>query len=106
MKFCFEALESTKISSYEPVSSEKYENGYRTKICNFTVYTQLKFLSISTPPPPPPLSLSLSVLSASCPVFLQPAFTSFLFAVFFPHTEAHILHFGTYREHMIKFAKL
>ena len=26
-----------KISSYEPVSSQKYENGYRTKICNFTV---------------------------------------------------------------------
>ena len=37
MKFCFEALESTKISSYEPVSSQKYENGYWTKICNFTV---------------------------------------------------------------------
>ena len=37
MKFCFEALESTKISSYELVSSQKYENGYRTKICNFTV---------------------------------------------------------------------
>ena len=33
----FEALESTKISSYEPVSSQKYENGYRTKMCNFTV---------------------------------------------------------------------
>ena len=33
MQFCFEALESTKISSYEPVSSQKYENGYRTKIC-------------------------------------------------------------------------
>ena len=28
---------STKISSYEPVSSQKYENRYRTKICNFTV---------------------------------------------------------------------
>ena len=26
-----------KISSYQPVSSQKYENGYRTKICNFTV---------------------------------------------------------------------
>ena len=38
---CFEALESTKISSYEPVSSQKYENGYRTKICNFTVSTFL-----------------------------------------------------------------
>ena len=25
-----------EISSYEPVSSQKYENGYRTKICNFT----------------------------------------------------------------------
>ena len=37
MFFCFEALQSTKISSYEPVSSQKYENGYRTKICNFTV---------------------------------------------------------------------
>ena len=37
MKFCFEFLESTKISSYEPVSSQKYENGYRTKIYNFTV---------------------------------------------------------------------
>ena len=33
----FEALESTKISSSEPVSSQKYENGYRTKIFNFTV---------------------------------------------------------------------
>ena len=31
------ALESTKISSYEPVSSQKYENGYSTKIYNFTV---------------------------------------------------------------------
>ena len=31
MSFCFEALESAKISSYEPVSSQKYENGYRTK---------------------------------------------------------------------------
>ena len=38
MKFCFEALESTKISSYEPVSGQKYENGCRTKICNFTVF--------------------------------------------------------------------
>ena len=37
MWFCVEALKSTKISSYEPVSSQKYENGYRTKICNFTV---------------------------------------------------------------------
>ena len=37
MLFCFEALESTKIISYEPVSSQKYENGYRTKICYFTV---------------------------------------------------------------------
>ena len=36
MSSCFEALKSTKISSYEPVSSQKYENGYRTKICNFT----------------------------------------------------------------------
>ena len=35
--FCFEALKSTKISLCEPVSSQKYENGYRTKICNFTV---------------------------------------------------------------------
>ena len=26
-----------KISSYEPVSSQKYENGYRTNIYNFTV---------------------------------------------------------------------
>ena len=25
-----------KISSHEPVSSQKYENGYRTKICDFT----------------------------------------------------------------------
>ena len=31
MKFCVEALESTKISSYEQVSSQRYENGYRTK---------------------------------------------------------------------------
>ena len=35
---CFEAVESTKFSSHEPVSSQKYENGYRTKICNFTIY--------------------------------------------------------------------
>ena len=35
--FYFEAFESTKISSYEPVSSQKYENGYQTKISNFTV---------------------------------------------------------------------
>ena len=26
MSFCFEALESTKIGSYLPVSSQKYEN--------------------------------------------------------------------------------
>ena len=37
MSFSFEALKSTKISSYEPVSSQKYENGHRTEICNFTV---------------------------------------------------------------------
>ena len=30
--FVSEALESTKISSYEPISSQKFENGYRTKI--------------------------------------------------------------------------
>ena len=41
MLFCSEALESTKISSYEPVSSQKYENGYRTKICNFTFHKRL-----------------------------------------------------------------
>ena len=38
--FC-EALKSTKISSYEPVSSQKYENRYRMKICNFTVWVTL-----------------------------------------------------------------
>ena len=37
MSFCFEALESAKISLCEPVSSQKYENGYRTKICDFTL---------------------------------------------------------------------
>ena len=37
MAFCFEALEGAKISSDKPVSSQKYENGYRTKICDFTV---------------------------------------------------------------------
>ena len=42
MKFCFEALESKKISSYEPVSSQKYENWYRTKICNFAVLEQIE----------------------------------------------------------------
>ena len=31
MAFCFEALGSTKISSDAPVSSQKYENGCRTK---------------------------------------------------------------------------
>ena len=30
MSFCLRALESTKFSSYELVSSQKYENGYRT----------------------------------------------------------------------------
>ena len=35
MSFSFETLESTKIGLYEPVSSQKYENGYRTKICDF-----------------------------------------------------------------------
>ena len=35
--FSSQTLESTKISTYEPVSSRKYENRYRTKICNFTV---------------------------------------------------------------------
>ena len=42
MSSCFEALESAKISSYEPVSSQKYKNEYRTKICNFTVLFQEK----------------------------------------------------------------
>ena len=37
MSFCFEALESMKISSCEPVSSQKYEKGYRMKSCDFTV---------------------------------------------------------------------
>ena len=40
-QFCLndfvEALKSTKIYSYEPVSSEKYENGCRTKMCDFAV---------------------------------------------------------------------
>ena len=31
------AREGAKISSYEPVSSQKYENRYRRKICDFTV---------------------------------------------------------------------
>ena len=35
--FSSQILESTKISTYEPVSSRKYANRYRTKICNFTV---------------------------------------------------------------------
>ena len=35
--FCFEALEGTKISSCKPASSRKYENGYRTEFCDFTV---------------------------------------------------------------------
>ena len=35
--YCFEAMESAKISSDELVSSQKYENGYRTKICDLTV---------------------------------------------------------------------
>ena len=37
MPFCSEALESTKIKLYEPVSSQKYKNGYRAKICDLTV---------------------------------------------------------------------
>ena len=45
----FEALESTKISSYEPVSSQKYENGYRTKICNFTVVQAIKKVKFNLP---------------------------------------------------------
>ena len=36
--FFFEALNGTKFSSCEQVSSRKYENGYRTKICDSTVY--------------------------------------------------------------------
>ena len=43
--FCFEALKSTKISSHETVSSQKYENGYRTKICDFTVWRRLEDFS-------------------------------------------------------------
>ena len=42
--FCFENLDfqrhsvlRSKICSYEPVSSQKYENGYQTKMCDFTV---------------------------------------------------------------------
>ena len=27
-----------KISSYEPISNPKYENGYQTRICNFRVH--------------------------------------------------------------------
>ena len=42
MLFCFEALKSTKIPSHEPVSSQKYENGYRMKSCDFTVLFQEK----------------------------------------------------------------
>ena len=34
---CFEVLESTKISSCEPVSSQKCETGYRTRIYILTV---------------------------------------------------------------------
>ena len=32
------AFRLSKISWYEPVSSKTYENGYRKKICNFTVF--------------------------------------------------------------------
>ena len=56
--FCFDDLESTKISQYEPVLSQKYENGYRTKICNFTVTPEKKldgsitvFATFRVPPP-------------------------------------------------------
>ena len=44
MSFCFEALKSTKISSHEPVSSQKFENinGCRTKICDFTVKKKVR----------------------------------------------------------------
>ena len=41
LEFCFEALESMKISSGEPVSSQKYKNRRRTKICDSTVYDSL-----------------------------------------------------------------
>ena len=37
-------VKSTKISPYEPVSSQKYENGYRTDICNFTVMKKYQIL--------------------------------------------------------------
>ena len=51
VSFCFETLEFpcdfilrlskvSKISSYEPVSSQKYENGCRTKFRDFTVTTK------------------------------------------------------------------
>ena len=46
MLSCFEALESTKISLYEPVSSEKYENGYRAKICDFSIFKAVIFCAI------------------------------------------------------------
>ena len=47
--FCFEALESTKISLYNRVSLwiQKYETGYRTEICDFTVSAS-KFLAHHT----------------------------------------------------------
>ena len=44
----FWGLESTKISSYEPVSSQKYENRYGTKICNFTVWCRVQSDDIAT----------------------------------------------------------
>ena len=34
------AIECTEISLHEPVSSQKYENGYRTKIFDFTVHAK------------------------------------------------------------------
>ena len=38
LSFCFDAVLSTKISSCEPVWSQKYENGYRPKMCDVTVF--------------------------------------------------------------------
>ena len=37
VSFCFEAVESTKITLSETVTCQNYEDGYRTKIWDFTV---------------------------------------------------------------------
>ena len=63
MLFCFEALESTKISSYEPVSSQKYENCESTKMGTGRKFVTLQYVVQDAETAP-----SLKVSRSSLPI--------------------------------------